>query len=210
MTIIKLVSRASFFVLLIICFLTPEVVHAQRFPATLKFKDGKELQGLGSISSKQRVKFKASQNEKPVKYSFDDLEYVVINYGSQEVKYLQFLVEGKNRNIIVQEGIVGKVSLYMTSRSGYATTSGNYGSGAAMAPGLGSSYTVNNYYLKREGGLSILHLGSDQLFSGKFKEGAATYFEDCPDLAGKLKDREKGFRKSDIEAIVKYYNANCQ
>jgi len=47
-------------------------------------------------------------------------------------------------------------------------------------------------------------------FAWKFNKAMAKYLADYPELAKKVKKKEKGYKKEDLEKIIMEYNANCQ
>lgn len=183
---------------------------SQNYAATVQYRNGTKAEGYAKLISKDRVKFRKSLSYKGTKYDFEEFEYVEIRYSQEKIKYVQLPVQGSDRKEIVQELIIGPVSLYSTTNSGYAPTAGNFGTAAGMTAGLGVNYSIENYYLKTQKSDSLIHLGSNQLFSGKFHKKGAEFFADCKELAVRIKIKEKGFRKRNIEEIVKYYNSNCQ
>ena len=85
--------------------------------------------------------------------------------------------------------------------------------GFAAAGGSGNAafggyhYNINNFYVKNEGDSEVIHLGSNQLFTKNFKQGASEFFKSCPELVEKIQNRE--FKKKDIVRIVRYFNLDC-
>lgn len=183
---------------------------SQKRNATIKFNDGTKLKGYAKLTSKDRIKFRKNLDEQAVKYDFDKCEYVEIAFSDEKIKYVQLPIKGKGYKIIVKERVIGPLSLYVTTNSGYAPTAGNFGTAAGMAPGSGVSYSIDDYYLKESGNDSLIHMGSNHLFSGKFNRKGSDFFYDCAELASKIRNKEKGFRKKNMEEIVNFYNKKCQ
>jgi hypothetical protein len=185
------------------------MVFAQRTEAVIKFKDGTKKLGYGKLLGKHRIAFRENLKEKAVEYNFADCEYLDLIYKHERERFRQFPVQNEDYSVVLKEHIYGTLSLYLTSSSGYAPTAGNFGTAAGMMPGLGVSYTVNDYYLKKNTSDSVIHMGSNPIFKGKFKVKAAEFFKKCPILSYRIKNAKKGYRKRDIDNIIKYYNTKC-
>lgn len=195
--------------ILVVCIFLNIPVMAQSQKATLYFKDGTQLTGLGKTISKRRVKFRKSSKTKPEKYSFSKLDKLVIHEDGDEKVYKEIKLMGKEDSIVLQEVLIGRLSLYKTESHGQSPPF----SGNGFAPGNagmagGNFYSIQNYYVLKDGVDGVVHLTSSQFFGKNFKKGASAYFKDCPSLVEKIQTRE--YKKRDIEEIIKYYNNNCQ
>lgn len=197
------------FVILLILFCCTTTVRSQRTEAVIVFKDGTKKLGYGKLLSKDRIAFREDLNSKAVQYEFSDCEYLDLINKDERARYRQFPVQNEEYSVVVEEKIYGTLSLYTTSFNGYAVTAGNFGTANGMSPGTGVAYTHNTYYLKRNTSDSLIHMGTNSIFSGKFKVKAAKFFEKCPILAYRIKNGKKGYRKKDIFNIVNYYNTKC-
>ncbi len=185
--------------------------YAQRTEAIVYFKDGTKQEGLGKLISQNRVKFKKTRREKPVKYQFDILDKVVINEGGDTYEYVSRVVKDIEQPRVLElleQG--GKVSLFRVVNQGYNPNMGMAGGGAGtgFGPMTGTGYySISNYYVQRSDEDKVTHLGSTHIFSKNFKKAASDYFQDCPALVEKIQNR--AFKKRDIKEIVIYYN-NCR
>lgn len=176
--------------------------------AVIAFKDGTKIEGYAKRIRKQRIKFKEEPFGKAIKIDFDRCKYLGIYSYEGFVKYVQFPVKGKKHSRIIEEKIYGNMSLYTTTVSGTTSAPLNLGpSPVVLAPT--TQYSIENFYLRRKNSDSVVHMGSNQLFSVKFYSTAANFFKDCPDLSNKIRSGEKGFRKKNIIEIVEYFNSHC-
>ncbi|RZS98804.1 hypothetical protein [Aquimarina brevivitae] len=186
-------------------------VHAysQRNKAILVFKDGTKIEGLAKINRAGIIKFRKAKGEKRVKYSFETLQYATLYDRDGGNTYFRLKVKGQSSPEILQRMQSGKVSLYKINTSGVNTMmmGGGAGGGFGAPMVMTTPYSINDYYVKKEGEEAVTHLGSTQLFSKNFKKAASDYFADCPVLVEKIQQRE--FKKKDIEAIVRFYNSQC-
>ena len=186
-------------------FLISFCASAQKTKAVLTFKDGTTKTGLGKWVG-NRVKFKTHKKDKAVKYDFMQLDQVKI-YSSEDVHiYVSMAVQDEEKPKILEEVIIGKVSLYQKVSYGHSPgVVGGAGSGFGFSAGY--SYSINDYYLKREGENKAFHLGSTNLFSKNFKKAASDYFKDCPSLVKKIQNKE--YKKKDIRLVIEFYNREC-
>jgi len=173
--------------------------YSQRKEVMLKFKDGTILHGYGKLIGENGIAFRESLDEKATKYDFSQIQYFQTTEGDEYVRFSEFPVKGKNYSIVVQEYIIGTLSLYTTTDNGWATASG----------GIPVSYSNVNYYLKQNTSDSLIDVKKNKLFSGKFKDKASEFFKSCPVLSYNIKNKKKGFRKREIADIVNYYNQKC-
>lgn len=80
--------------------------------------------------------------------------------------------------------------------------SGGFYNGSTGTMSGGNAYSVEKYVLQKDNGDLVRPTGLT------FKRDMVEYFRDCPALVEKIEHRD--FRKSDLEAIVRYYNSNCR
>jgi hypothetical protein len=194
------------------CFLaTTEILQAQKTEARLVFKDGTILNGLGKLKGAVCVKFRKDKNTKAKKYHFKDLESVQIYNGDSRTTYVYLLVKKKKKYKVLEEVVVGGISLYkVVSHGAHAPMGVGFGGAGGMGMGMGMStgFTIKSYYLRRKEEKEVTHITSTDLFSKNFKKAATAYFNDCPDLVEKIETKE--YRKRDIRAIIEFYNSKCQ
>ncbi len=177
-------------------------IYGQEAPVKIVYKNGTILNGTGRLASKNRIKFSIHPEIKAKKISFDLIDYALI--GGK--RYEQHAVKDKKKKIVAEVKVAGAVWLYEVSTSGYNPGFTAGGSGNAALGGY--HYNINNFYVKNEGDSEVIHLGSNQLFTKNFKQGASEFFKSCPELVEKIQNRE--FKKKDIVNIARYFNFNCK
>ncbi|ALM08804.1 hypothetical protein SB49_14120 [Sediminicola sp. YIK13] len=177
---------------------------------TIYFKDGSQKFGFGLIKGNELI-FKKTEKDKPVAYNFSSLDKVEMNPGKASSTYVLMPIKDKGDLVILEEIVVGAVSLYQSTaqsyRSDISNSTGNLGNAGGIGFAGGNFYNVNNFYLKREEETVVTHLGSNQLFSKNFGKVASEYFHDCPILLTKIESKE--FKKRDLKQLVEYYNNQC-
>lgn len=180
---------------------------AQKTVGTLHFKNGDIQKGFVKLAGSQSVKFKSNKNAKAIKYEFADLEYAEIYNGDESSIYKNVIVLGKEKPIVLEEIVQGRVTLYNLHTQAYTSGFSPMGvRGAPMYTGR-NFYSLKNLYVKKEDENQAIHLGSNQLFTKNFKTAASDFFKDCPTLVEKIQTKE--FKKKEIKAIVEYYNTYC-
>lgn len=202
-------SKKIFLLILFLISISFDIV-GQNTEAILIFKDGTKVIGLGKLKRGDIIKFRKNKNEKAVKYHFKDLEKVTIIENSRNVNYVYLKVKGSNKFEVLEESIIGKLSLYRVVTQGQHAPMGvgfGINGGMGMGIGMGGSFTIESFYLKRKNEEDVTHLGSTSLFSKNFKKAASNYFSDCPKLKEKIENKE--YKKIDIVAIVEFYNSYC-
>jgi len=175
--------------LILVLMLCSLSTYSQRTKAILYFKDGTQLTGLGKLKGASKVKFRKSRKDKAKKYHFKDLQKVKIYEGDNITTYEYLKVKGKNKYVVLEEVVLGKVALYKIVSQGQHVgfgMGGFGGAGGGMVSGMGMSYTIKNYYVRKKNEREVTHLGSTNLFSKNFKKAASTYFKSCPDLVKKI------------------------
>jgi hypothetical protein len=199
-------KKVSFILLLSLFFISYNI-EAQKTKTILTFNDGTKLEGLGKLKGSERVKFRKDKNTKAKKYHFKDLERVTIYSGDAKISYVYLLEKEKKKYKVLEEVVTGDISLYKIVRHGTHAPMG-VGFGGVGGMGMGASFTIKNYYLRKKQEKEVTHISSTQLFSKNFKKAATTYFEDCPDLVEKIATKE--YRKRDIRAVIEFYNSKCK
>lgn len=190
-------------VILLFCSFCVLTAYAQKSPAKIVFKDGTILNGLGRLSGKNDIKFKLTKDSKGIKYSFDDLEYAELGDPFDPKKYVQFAVEGERHPLIVEEVIVGKISLYTITYPGQRA---GYGTGV---PGYNTGIPSNQDTYVRKGDEDVLVDYKRMLRKGKSKLNTLKhFFADCPSLVSKITKKE--IKTSHFIDMVEYYNEQCK
>lgn len=182
---------------------------SQNKEAIIVFKDGKEIHGYGKLIGSDKVKFKENKKGKVQKYNFRELKEVVIYDNKVSKTYVQEHVIGKEKPIVMERVMAGRITLYKKVSDGYNAgfVSGGGANGMGTISMGGGSHSIKNYYLKRWGDDKVFHVGSNQLFTKNFKEAISHFFNDCPSLIEKIQSDE--FMKRNIGEIVNYYNVHC-
>ena len=208
------ITYKTLFILCLSFMLHSERSWAQRTHAVLEFKDGTQLTGLGKLRGACKIKFRNDENTKAVLYSFEDIKSATIYKGAVKTKYVYLYIAGKKVFRVLEEMEIGAVSLYRTVAHGNHVGMGFGGPGGMGSGGFGpggfgpgTSFTIENYYVRKEDQDFAHHLGSTHFFSKNFRLAASNYFSDCTALVEKIHNKE--FRKKDIIAIVEFYNTNC-
>ncbi len=188
--------------LLLISFLTSSC--AVKTKAILYFKDGREVSGLGKITSSNKVKFKAF-NSKTKTYNFSELSKVKVfkNGGTRDYVYVKMKNSGHK---VLQQVIKGKVCLYQKVKEKYKSKLISGGKTPTSSPG--HRYFTYDYYVAKDESRGAVFLTSSSLLSVNFVSKASLFFEDCPSLVRMI--QEKKYTKKDLSTIVKYYNLNCK
>lgn len=209
----KLLNGTTFKVLtlgLLFCFTSCSILQLndQNAEVTLFFKDGTTKEGFGNRKGTVYMKFKENGAKRYKKYHFNELKKATIKEDGLGIDYFYLLVKRESRFVVVQEISRGKISMFKSVAKGQHFM-GNAGFGSN---GVGfthvAGYDIEEYFVRRKGEYAMVNLGSTSLFSKNFKKAASTYFKDCPKLVAKIQIRE--FMKKDIEAIVDFYNSECQ
>ncbi|RRO16773.1 hypothetical protein [Flavobacteriaceae bacterium 14752] len=166
--------------------------------SSVKLKDG----STKTLLVKQDEGFlltKDNFSDSPEKLHYSEIDYVKKkNNLNEETKFKFFKVAGKNQYLLLEEEIVGPVSLYIQTTEGTNTE---------YATGMTYNYTSIGYYVKKEHNNEVIFLTSDSALNFKFTEIGQTFFRDCPELVQKIEDKD--FRKKDVYEVVKFYNKNC-
>ncbi|MFI1772535.1 hypothetical protein [Thalassobellus citreus] len=191
---------------IMLCMLIPTTIQAQKTKAVLTFKNGTVKTGLGKLLGGNKIKFRVNKNRKATKYDFNLLKQVKIYNQTDIITYVSVKIKDKEKPNILEQVVLGRVTLYQKTSMGYNPGMGGVGFGGTGFS-TGYSYNINNFYVKKEGDTEAFHLGSNQLFTKNFKQAASDYFKDCPLLVKKIQNRT--FKKKDLRAIVEFYNNEC-
>ncbi len=193
--------------------------------ATLKLRNGKEIDGEAKITNDQEVKFKKG-NEKEI-YDYRNLESFKLIRNGEMVSYTYKIITGKKPRLlkIVRE-YPGRINLFVfeynhnnnsgafntVQTSQKMTPAGEINivnnSGSAMNSGV-SLGVVNEYYVNKGSGHEVIKIGNDHPVFGKrhFKKTINEFFKDCPEIIRKVNENE--FRRAEMVSIVDFYNENC-
>jgi hypothetical protein len=168
-------------------------------PAYVKTKDGREKPFLVKQDN-QFLLTKESSYDEPKKILYSEIDYVEKkNNLNQETKFKFFKVANRDEYVLVEEEIVGPVSLYISTSSFNSNP---------MGPGMGmTQHTIVVHYVKRGHNDEVVLLSSDHFADQSLKTVGPKFFKDCPELVKKIEDRD--YKKRHIYDIVRFYNDNC-
>ncbi len=150
----------------------------------------------GRIGLIQLRKFKLKQTKKGKSQSFKAKEIdSIVSYSKQglQVYHSVLNIFGKPRIFKLYKR--GKINIYIIE----STTVTGFG-----------NFSSTYYSIKKPNEERCVDLYKGGPYWTNFAKIASNYFEDCPDLANKIKNREKGFTKDDLLNVVEYYNKKCK
>lgn len=185
---------------------------SQNQKATLFFRDGTSLEGLARITNfGDKIKFKKDKNSEKIIYNSQKVDKIVIRENDEDITYQYKIIKNRKTPLLLEPLKEGKVTLYRDLKQGYSPgmQMGGYSAGGmGMNFGGGRSYSISSYYVSKDNGNIVIHLGDKgTIFTKNFKKAASEYFKDCSELVKKIQSKE--FRKRDVVDIVEYYNENC-
>lgn len=185
---------------------------SQNQKATLFFRDGTSLEGLARITNfGDKIKFKKDKNSEKIIYNSQKVDKIVIRENDEDVTYQYKIIKNRKTPLLLEPLKEGKVTLYRDLKQGYSPgmQMGGYGvGGMGMNFGGGRSYSISSYYVSKDNGNIVIHLGDKgTIFTKNFKKAASEYFKGCSELVKKIQSKE--YRKRDVVEIVEYYNENC-
>ena len=197
------------FILSICLSFNNQIIYSQYTKVKIVFKDGTILKGLSKKKGSHQIKFKKERSSKAKKYQLKEVEEYFEYYNGEEVKYKYLYIKESKKYLLMQEVIKDKVSLYIIGATGQHVGMG-FGGNSNGFGGVGgaSSFSIESYYLKRNGEDYVHYITSTGGFSKNFVKSASEFFNDCLILVEKIKKKE--YKKRDIREVVKFYNTNCK
>lgn len=188
--------------LLFILFLSMSIsfTYAQK-RVTITKQDGTVIQGYGKIVA-SGVKYKSTKKSKFKTIKGTEIDKVVLKskHGTDQYVFRP-LKEGKKPKLMAlkYEGkSIELYELYLGSPTGVASSGGVSGS---------VSVNVIRYYVMRKGEKAVTMIRSGAVMGKTFEKRAKAYFTGCPSLLSKL--GSKGFKKNDLDNVMKFYDENC-
>ncbi|MDF4203280.1 hypothetical protein PXD56_09960 [Maribacter sp. SA7] len=167
-------------------------------------KNGKTVKGevkipvvskdLIHFNGKSKVRVKDKVNGGKSVFNEDQVELIKFIFSEREIAYFKYIPVSKKKQEIFCIVSTGPVTLYGRSVGMTSTR-----------PGVISFHNLNEFYAQRANETIATPLFTARP-SKSFKKRAIEYFNDCPTLVSKL--RNKTFNKDDIMAVVEEYN-NC-
>lgn len=156
-------------------------------------KDGEIVEGKIGLFTAKKFKLKQTKKGKSQSFKVKETDSVVLyNKRKSEVFHSVQDMHGRPRFFKLHKR--GKINVYKDE--GIAVT------------GFGAFSTVN-YPIKKANEERCMNLFKGGPYWSNFAKVASEYFEDCPELASKIKNREKGFTNKDVLKVVEYYNEKC-
>jgi hypothetical protein len=167
--------------------------------AYVKTKDGSEKPLLVK-QDHQFLLIKENSSDEPKKILYSEIDYVEKkNNLNKETKFKFYKVANRDEYVLVEEEIVGPVSLYISASSFNSNP---------MGPNMGmTQQTIVVHYVKREHNDEVVLLSSDYFSDQSLKTVGPIFFKDCPELVKKIEDRD--YKKRHIYDIVRFYNDKC-
>lgn len=196
----------SFFLTLLIYFISIPNIFCQKESGKIFFKDKTTISGLCKIKGDDNIKFKKNKDSESITYDVKLIDKIEINeYGFFET-YRYKAIKDENTSKWMKVMIVGKVNLY--KKDAYMNyDSGISSSGFGGRIGTLGSGPVEHFYVSHEGNTEVFKITSLGDISRSFRKVASDFFKDCPVLEEKIKNKE--LKKEDIEQVVKFYNSKC-
>ncbi len=167
--------------------------------STIKLKDGSSKAVLAK-QDEDHLLIKNHSSDDPKKLHYSEVDYVKKkNNLNDETKFRFLKVKWKNEYLLLEEEILGPVSLYISTSSFNSNP---------MGPGMGmTQQTIVAHYVKKEDDDEVILLSSDHFADSSLKTVGPKFFKDCPKLVQKIENKD--FKKRHVYDIVKFYNTNC-
>jgi len=204
--------------IIVLILLISFATNAQKTKTVLYYKNGDSIVGFSKGVHYDLIKFSNEKKGKYRKKDITNIKKVILYYKNGKVEYHHLYVKKKRKMEEFYSRLVlkGPINYYIySSQYTHNFTSFkniNIGNGKTLNQMTQerSNHTVNIIYLKNKKSKHAVYI-SDlyfSLFGAKiFRKNAATFFNDCPKLAKKIKSKE--LKKPDIIEIVEFYNNNC-
>ncbi|HIB37797.1 hypothetical protein [Mesonia sp.] len=176
----------------------------------VEFRNGEEKNGFGRLNAENIVLFKELEGSKKQKFSYREVKSVIFHTTDGKRKYVYKIVrdkKGRNRVLPLIEDFKGELSLFFQV---HVSTSPFFSPNVAGMGNYvnGSTSELKIYFLGKENEDTVKPIGGIKMKSKRSKKIVKEYFSDCPDLVQKINNDY--FENLEIEAVVNYYNANCQ
>lgn len=145
------------------------------------------------VTAVKSFKLKTDEKGKFRKYKAKETDSILLYQNGRIVVYHSLL------------GVYGKPDFYALYERGKVNI---YEVNSMAVTGYGA-FTSTFYPIKRRNEERIANLDKGGPYWSNFAKIASEYFLDCPELAEKIKNREKGFTNKDKLKIAQYYNKSC-
>jgi hypothetical protein len=162
---------------------------------------------LNSEPAYQKLQYRVSYIQNNVKLTLkpDDAKEISFTYNGQTIRMLSVVDNlqmgspfSSKVKVFLKLVVDGEIKLFDYYATSYSP--GIYNPGTGMMGG-GSSYTYERLVMQRGDGPLV------RPRDFYFKKDMTEFLQDCPKLVERI--NEKVFKKSDLELIVREYNAKC-
>ncbi len=171
--------------------LLPITINAQKSEATLIFKDGSVLKGLGRLTNANTIRFRQTKKDKKQIYTFKEVDTLKVHYDYGTTTYIEAAIENREEPKVLEVIMVSNSIAYY-HRYNYFTAMGG---------------TSTHYYLKRKSDNQVIHFGSNQLGTLNFKKVATTFFSDSEELVQAIEEEKYG--RYQLKEIIEVYEEKC-
>ncbi|MFT6415885.1 MAG: hypothetical protein ACJARZ_001226 [Dokdonia sp.] len=200
----SIIKQMKKLIVLLICICWRPQLTAQELEATLYFRDGTSIKGWGELHRGNKIKFRTSMEEEPEVWTGLMVDAVVFEWyaGSQTYTYID--PSNTLRYELVEVLSEGDVNLFVKKKyypKGRINPLSIVSNNTPTRTGR-KEYDILFYYIQKEGSTTF-----KKVQKNRFRKFAREYFKSCPDLHGRLLDRE--FRENSFRDIVDFYNDAC-
>lgn len=209
---------------LIIVF-SASVLIGQKRLSRITFKDGTVVNGFAKfLEEGKEITFFSDKDSEPVVYSYLNIEKVEMMKGNEKATYEYIQVINQGTHKLAELLKEGRVNLYKFSyeETGWGTVNlGIIGHDVSASGGpIIVTTTFSNrfeygYYKRTYKDLCVkrddeemARYFKDNSLGASFKQLGAYYFQDCPELAEKIRNGKLKLGK--LATIVDYYNNFCE
>ncbi len=185
-------KRKLFYILLIIYSLG---LSSQTQKADLIFIDGDTIQGFGSITRNNKIKFKLTSEDKAEKWDFTIVKGITF-YGYNEIKEFEYIaLQRRQKPVLLEVKHRGRINIYEKRSLSYENSFGGEFPTKSLVE-------YRETYLKRDEEELAVNLSGFN-----FRKNALKYFKDCPEIVDMFESKE--YKNYTIERIALYYNVYC-
>lgn len=183
------------YVIVFIAFTT--ICFGQNQKCELLFNDGTTIKGYGSLTKKEKIKFKLNIDGKVDIWDYTNVKRITF-FGFEDLQvtyeYVKMIMSTKRK--LLEVVVDGEVKLLANVKSKWI----NFGK-----PWNTTKTDATELFLikQNENKLTRLDLG---VFSN-WKKKMLIYFKNCPEVTDAIKAKE--YRKDDIKTLVEDYNIYC-
>ena len=176
----------------------------------LVLNDGTKKEGVIKPKDENLLFKKSSHHDDQESFHYTEIDYVKKpNFDDEPAKFKYLKVVGGNFKLI-EEVIIGPVSLYKNTSTYYVNHLGaTAGMPGAHMGGFGvpMPQTSTGYYIRRKNDRHVMYMSSNYIFTNTLKKKGPWFFRDCPELVKKIENKD--FKKDQVEEVVHFYNDHC-